>query len=243
MSVHQEIDRRMRALANEVEARHLMRFFKTAPGEYGEGDIFLGLRVPMTRAIVKEFRNQVDMADIQPLVDSPYHEIRLAGLLLLVELYSRLKKSKDKDGQRRLVEYYLSIIERGNNWDLVDLVAYKILGDWLIANPADRSILDKLAEMDGNLWHQRVSIVSTMALICNGEFDDTFRIALKLKSHPHDLIHKAVGWMLREVGKRGGRSELLAFLDLHAPSMPRTMLRYAIEHLPPDLRRHYLTLT
>lgn len=242
MSIHQTIVTRMKALANEVQARHLMRFFKTAPGEYGEGDIFLGLRVPETRAIVKEYQAEVTLDDIPPLVASPYHEIRLAGLLLLIEIYKRLKKSKDTDAQRNLIDYYLSILDRGNNWDLVDLIADKILGDWLIGNPDERHLLYQLADMDGRLWHQRVAIVTTLALIRVGEYDDTLRIAEKLMIHPHDLIHKASGWMLREVGKRGGKKQLIEFLDRHSTSMPRTMLRYAIEHLSPDLRRHYMTL-
>lgn len=239
-TVGKEIKVKMEALANEAEARHLMRFFKTGKGQYGEGDLFLGIRVPVTRSIVKEYRHAAGIEDVDELVASPYHEVRLAGFLLLIEIYLRAKKSKNTDTQRRIVDYYLSIIPHGNNWDLVDLVAPKILGDRIISNCEERNILDRLADMDGKLWHQRVAIVSTFALICNGEYDDTLRIALQLLNHPHDLIHKATGWMLREIGKRGGKGRLVEFLDRHAAKMPRTMLRYAIEHFPPEERRYYL---
>lgn len=240
--VCEAVEERIMGMADEAQARHLMRFFKTGKGQYGEGDMFLGLKVPATRAIVKDFKKEATLEDIPLLVASPYHEIRLAGFLLLIEIYQRAKKQKDSQARREIIGYYLSIIDRGNNWDLVDLVAPKLLGDWLIDHPEERDILDRLAEMDGNLWHQRVAIVATWSIIASGEFDDTFRIALRLLNHPHDLIHKAVGWMLREVGKRGGRHRLLAFLDRHASAMPRTALRYSIEHLSPSLRHHYLTL-
>lgn len=227
-------------MANDAEAEHLMRFFKTGKGEYGDGDLFLGIRVPATRAIVKEFRSLATTDDVDSLTASPYHEIRLAGFLLLIEIYKSAKKRKDDDEIHRIVSFYLSILERGNNWDLVDLVAPKILGDRLVTIGGNRDILYRLAEMDGMLWHQRVAIVATWALISHGEFDDTFRIAERLLTHRHDLIHKATGWMLREVGKRGGKTQLLTFLDRHAHSMPRTMLRYAIEHLTPAQRQHYM---
>lgn len=230
----------MTSLHNDAQARHLMRFFKTGKGQYGEGDIFLGIKVPTTRAIVKKYRNSIKLNDIAPLLASPYHEIRLAGFLLLVELFQQAAKHHDSEVQNTIVEYYLSVIDRGNNWDLVDLVAYKILGSWLINKADERDILDRLAAMDGQLWHQRVSIVSTLALIRNGEFDDTFRIVTTLLTHRHDLIHKASGWMLREVGKHGGKTQLMAFLNRHASTMPRTMLRYAIEHFSPEERAHYM---
>lgn len=241
-NVGREIKAKMEALANEAEARHLMRFFKTGKGQYGEGDLFLGIRVPVTHSIVKEYRHIVEIEDVDELVASKYHEVRLAGFLLLIEIYLLAKKNKDADDQRHIADYYLSIIPRGNNWDLVDLVAPKIFGDWLVDHPDKRNILDSLADMDGKLWHQRVAIVTTLALICNGEYDDTLRIARRLLNHPHDLIHKASGWMLREVGKRGGKDRLLEFLDRHAATMPRTMLRYAIEHFSPEERRHYLDM-
>lgn len=226
-------------MADESEARHLMRFFKTGKGEYGEGDLFLGIRVPQTRAIVREMKREATLDDVEELTASPYHELRLAGFLLLIEIYKRESKSGNGGA---IVDFYIQRLDRGNNWDLVDLVAPKILGDYLIAYPGERPILDRFAAMDGYLWHQRVAIVATWALICAGQYDDTLRIARTLLSHRHDLIHKATGWMLREVGKRGGHDRLIAFLDYHAATMPRTALRYAIERLPETTRRHYLTL-
>lgn len=232
----------MRALANEAEAVNLMRFFKTAPGQYGEGDRFLGIRVPTTRAMVKQYRHAVDIEDVSLLLASDYHEIRLAGFLLLIELYNQAKKRKDVDRQHEHIQFYLANLERGNNWDLVDLVAPKLLGDWLIDRPHLRPILDRLAAQEGHLWQQRVAVVASHALIRHGQFDDTLRIIETLMHHPHDLIHKACGWMLREVGKHGGRDRLIGFLDRYASIMPRTMLRYSIEHFPHPLRVHYMTL-
>ena len=227
---------RMEGMGDAVQAAHLCRFFKTGKGEYGEGDRFLGIRVPATRSIVREFRQEVEIADIDRLLMSGWHEIRLAGFLLLVEIF---KRSKDK---RPVVDYYLSVIDRGNNWDLVDLVAPKILGECLLAHPRERSLLYELAGMDGSLWHQRVAVVACWTLIRGGEFGDTLRLAELLMGHKHDLIHKATGWMLREVGKRGGMPELLLFLDRHAARMPRTMLRYSIEKLSMEERARYMSL-
>lgn len=241
MSVANDIINQMMELRCEKEAKHLMRFFKTAPGEYGEGDKFLGIRVPVTRDFVRRYRRDATMEDVDILTSNEFHEIRLSGFLLLLELYLRARRIKDKSEQRKIVDYYLGLIDRSNNWDLVDLVCYKLLGDWLTVNPEERERLYHLAAMDGKLWHQRVAIVSTFALIKNGEYEDSFRLSELYFTHPHDLIHKASGWMLREVGKRGGRNQLIDYLDRNATRMPRTMLRYAIEHLSPDEREHYLT--
>ena len=217
-----------------------MRFFKTGKGQYGEGDKFLGIKNPQIRAIVKAYCKDVSLMDVDSLIDSQYHEIRLAGFLLLIEIYKRAKKQKDDTEQREIVDYYLSKIDRGNNWDLVDLVAPKILGEWITRHPEEYQILDQLADMDGKLWHQRVGVVANWMIIRSGEYSHTFRIAEKLLNHRHDLMHKAVGWMLREVGKNGGKSELLQFLDKHVYMMPRTMLRYSIEHFSPEERQHYM---
>lgn len=229
----------MMTMRDEAQAQHLMRFFKCGKGEYGEGDRFLGIKVPQTRAIVKEFRNSVELVDAVSLLASPWHEIRLAGFLLMVELYKAAKKNSDEKA-REVVDCYLASIDRANNWDLVDLSAPYILGDRLVSHPEERDILDKLSGMEERLWHQRVAIVANWMLIRNGEFQDTFRIAERYLTHTHDLIHKATGWMLREVGKHGGEKELCAFLDRHARSMPRTVLRYAIERFPEPLRQHYM---
>ncbi|MCH5220979.1 MAG: DNA alkylation repair protein [Muribaculaceae bacterium] len=236
------IEQHMITLGNKTETEFLMRFFKTAPGEYGEGDCFLGIRVPKTRALVKKYRVDANVDDVRELLDSKWHEVRLIGFLLLIEIYNSYKKRKDLANQRAIIEFYLSVIDRGNNWDLVDLVAPKILGDWLLDNPGEYDMLYNLAEMDGKLWHQRVAIVSTWTLIRSGQYDAALKISKRYLSHKHDLIHKATGWMLREIGKRGGMNELLQFLDSYTTIMPRTMLRYAIELFPKDLRLYYLNL-
>ncbi|MCH5346752.1 MAG: DNA alkylation repair protein [Muribaculaceae bacterium] len=240
-SIGKEIEQRLHKAGDETQAKHLMRFFKTGPGQYGEGDRFLGIRVPVTRALVREYRTKVETDDVLYLVKSRFHEVRLAGLLLLIEIYNRAKRRHDMS-QREIVDIYLTLLDRGNNWDLVDLVAPKILGDYLAQRPEQQSILDSLAAMENSLWHQRVAIVANWSIIKAGNFDSTFRIVETLLHHPHDLIHKAAGWMLREVGKRGGMSRLLSFLNVHAAKMPRTMLRYAIEQFPNDLRLHYMNL-
>ena len=232
--IYEEIEKRLRSEACEDKVAVLSRFFKTGIGEYGYGDRFLGVTVPVNRRIVKDYIKTASADDVSALTSSPYHEVRLAGFLLLVGIYSR---SRTRD----VVDFYLSLIDRGNNWDLVDLVAPKILGDWLVSHPEDRGVLDELVAMDGKLWHQRVAIVACWSIICNHEYDDTLRIVGKVLGHKHDLIHKASGWMLREVGKRGGMVELKGFLDKHAARMPRTMLRYAIEQLSGDERRRYMS--
>lgn len=235
-----EIIKRFLDLSNPAQARHLARFFKTGEGEYGYGDKFLGIKVPQTRNIVKQYKDTAGIEDCIVLIKSEWHEIRLAGFLLLIELYRRAKKNGNEAKVREIVNIYIDHIPYGNNWDLVDLVCEFILGDRLIDHPEERFILDKFADMDGSLWHQRVAIVSTHALIRAASFEDTIRISKKFLCHKHHLIHKATGWMLREMGKRGGYDELIAFLDKHTTSMPRTALRYSIERLPEDLRQHYL---
>lgn len=224
------------------QALELMRFFRTGPGEYGEGDAFLGIKVPVTRSVVRRYASAVALDDVSHLLESPWHELRLAGFLLLIEIYRRRLRTGDYPSQREVVDFYLSKLHRANNWDLVDVVAPKILGDWLCRHPRERGVLYELAAMDASLWHQRVAMVCCWALIRAGEYADTLRLSAIYLTHPHDLMHKATGWMLREVGKRGGVMELLGFLDRHAPAMPRTMLRYAMERLPQDVRSHYMAL-
>ncbi|MCH5239574.1 MAG: DNA alkylation repair protein [Muribaculaceae bacterium] len=231
----------MTSLYNEEQSAHLSRFFKTAQGEYGEGDRFLGIKVPSTKEIVKKYRKEISTTDIEKLLNSEWHEIRLAGFLLLLELYKSFLKEKKIDQVQSLVNFYLDNIDKGNNWDLVDLVAYKILGEYILRNRGREMILLDLADKEGFLWHQRVAIVSTFALIRAGQFDVTFQIAEKFLNHPHDLIHKATGWMLREIGKRSGKEELVRFLEKHKSTMPRTMLRYAIEKFPEEERKYYLS--
>lgn len=237
-----EIESRMISMRDEYQAAHLMRFFKCGKGEYGEGDRFLGIRCPQTRDIVKQYHKEAQLSDTLILVESPWHEIRLAGFLLMIEIYNRNKRKKDEYGMRETVDCYIESIEKGNNWDLVDMVAPKILGYHLLAYPQEKGILDKFASRKDSLWHQRVAVVTNWMLIREGDYEYTFWIAEKMLDHQHDLIHKATGWMLREVGKRGGMDQLLAFLDKYAGVMPRTMLRYSIEKFPDDLRHHYMSM-
>ena len=213
----------------------LSRFFKTGPGEYGEGDLFLGIKVPVTRSVVKDCWKGTSFEDLEECLASGYHEVRLAGLLTLVEIFSHSRK--DPLVQERCIGFYLAHTERINNWDLVDLSCYQLLGSWLMDK--DRSLLYDLARNGKNIWEQRIGIVSTMAFIRKGKLDDTFAISDILLDHPHDLIHKATGWLLREAGKRDGTA-LREYLATRYMNMPRTMLRYAIEKFPEEERQQYL---
>ncbi len=238
-----EIEEVMVGMGNESQAKHLMRFFKCAQGQYGYGDRFLGIKVPETRAIVKECRSIVSLEDAVDLVKSRWHEVRLAGFLFLIELYNRSVKTKNDVSIEKIVNTYIDLIPDGNNRDLVELVAPKILGEHLVSHPEMRTILDEFSDLQDSLWHQRVAIVATWTLIRKGIFDDTLRLSKKYLSHSHDLIHKASGWMLREMGKRGGEEQLKSFLDIYAAKMPRTMLRYSIERFPEQDRQYYLKLS
>ena len=219
-----------RADASQVEG--LSRFFKTGPGQYGEGDKFLGIKVPVTREVVKACWRETSLQDLEECIASAYHEVRLAALLALVELF-RHNKSKQKE----YVDFYLAHTDRINNWDLVDLSCYPLLGVWLLDK--DRQLLYDLARNGKTIWEQRIGIVSTMTFIRHGQLQDTFDIADILLHHPHDLIHKAVGWLLREAGKRD-KEALVAYLEPRYLTMPRTMLRYAIEKFPEEERQQYL---
>ena len=221
--------------AEPSQVEGLARFFKTGPGQYGEGDRFLGIKVPVTRQVVKECWREMDFASLEECLRSEYHEARLAGLLALVETFSHSKKNQVL--QAECVDFYLSHTDRINNWDLVDLSCYPLLGEWLLDK--DRTILYDLARKGKTIWEQRIGIVSTMAFVRKGQIEDTFAIADILLQHPHDLIHKAVGWLLREAGKRD-ESALVAYLDSRHKAMPRTMLRYAIEKFPEAKRQDYL---
>ena len=219
-----------RADASQVEG--LSRFFKTGPGQYGEGDKFLGIKVPVTREVVKACWRETTMQDLEECIASEYHEVRLAALLALVELFRH-----DKTQQQACVDFYLAHTDRINNWDLVDLSCYPLLGVWLLDK--DRPLLYDLARNGKTLWEQRIGIVSTMTFIRHGQLQDTFDIADILLHHPHDLIHKAVGWLLREAGKRD-KEALVHYLEPRYQEMPRTMLRYAIEKFPEAERQQYL---
>ena len=225
----------MLSRADTSQVAGLSRFFKTGPGQYGEGDRFLGIKVPVTRDVVKHCWRETGFPELEECVVNEYHEVRLAALLTLIEIFRHARK--DPALQGRCIDFYLDHTASINNWDLVDLSCYPLLGEWLLDK--DRSLLYELARSGKTLWEQRIGIVSTMTFIRHGELDDTFAIADILLHHPHDLIHKAVGWLLREAGKRD-RAALEAFLEPRWRSMPRTMLRYAIEKFPDDARRNYL---
>jgi 3-methyladenine DNA glycosylase AlkD len=226
----------LRKSSHDADAAFLQRFFKTGEGQYGSGDVFIGVRVPATRLVCKQF-STLPLPEIQKLLDSPVHECRLAAVILLANQYKKAKPA-DKEAIFRM---YLKNVRRGrvNNWDIVDSSAEFIIGEQLWDRPRD--LLFELAKSE-SVWERRVAIISSFQFIKHGDASTTLMLAERLLHDKHDLIQKAVGWMLREIGKRGGRDELLAFLDTHAAVMPRTMLRYAIEHLPAEGRTHYMNL-
>ncbi len=225
----------MLSKADPSQVDGLSRFFKTGPGQYGEGDKFLGIKVPVTRSVVKECWKKADFKDLEECICSEYHEVRLAALLALVEMFSHSRKNPVL--QQQCIDFYLAHTAGINNWDLVDLSCYPLLGEWLLDK--DRALLYDLARNGRTIWEQRIGIVSTMTLIRHGQLQDTFNIADILLHHPHDLIHKAVGWLLREAGKRD-KAALESWLGPRFREMPRTMLRYAIERFPEEERQRYL---
>ena len=223
--------REMEAVADKRRARNLAWFFKTGPGEYGEGDIFLGITVPMSRKIALRYAH-LPLTDIAKLLASPIHEHRFAALEILVSQYERAEEGH----RQEIFDFYLQNTHRTNNWDLVDTSAPYIVGEHLLNRP--RGILDELA-MSRTLWERRIAMVATLGLVRHGELKDTFRIARKLLNEKESLIHKAVGWILREAGKVS-RPELVRFLEKYAGKMPRTALRYAIERFSPEERKVWL---
>lgn len=241
----------MEGQRNEVQRRVLVRFFKTAFGEYGYGDEFLGLRVPQTRGIVKAIARDFPLSEVPALLMCRWHEVRLCGLLILVDQFERnATKSREQDPQSvrkrdEIVKLYLQYAERVNNWDLVDLSVHKILGHWLLLpsqlgdRGAKERVIDDLAR-SSCLWLQRMSIVCSWKTSQRGDPSWCLRYAELHLHHPHDLMHKAVGWMLREMGKRVSMDLLRDFLDRHAGEMPRTMLRYAIEKMSDEERRYWM---
>ncbi len=224
----ESIRRDLRRAADPDKVTVLQGYFKTGPGEYGEGDIFLGVMVPKVRKIAKSYASLCDFSAVKALLGSKIHEERCVALLILALKY---KAEKEK-----VALFYLNNLERVNNWDLVDMSAPYILGPHL--EKSGRSLLDRLARSE-NIWKRRIAILATLHFIRNNDFDDTFRIAAMLLDDQHDLIHKATGWMLREVGKINPAAEE-AFLKKHHRRMPRTMLRYAIERFPEKKRKFYL---
>ncbi len=223
------------AHADPSQVEGLMRFFKTGPGQYGEGDKFLGIKVPVTRSVVKECWKDVGFTELEECIMSEYHEIRLAALLALVQIFGHAKKNPAL--QKQCIDFYLSHTDRINNWDMVDLSCYELIGSWLLDK--DRTLLYDLARNGRNIWEQRIGMVSTMQFIRHGQTADTYAIAYILLNHKHDLIQKAVGWLLREAGKRNPDA-LRQWLEPRAHAMPRTALRYAIEKFPDSERRAWL---
>jgi 3-methyladenine DNA glycosylase AlkD len=226
------LSKRLHALADSSRVPGLQRFFKTGKGEYAEGDRFIGIRVPQLRTLCRECRG-AGIAEATPLLRSPIHEERLFALLLLVDAFKR----SDDAGKQAIYDFYLSNTRFINNWDLVDASAEHIVGAWL--HDRSKAPLTKLAR-SRDLWERRIAIVATLHFIRRGQLTETFRIADILINDRHDLIHKASGWMLREVGKRDGAA-LRRYLSRRCQRMPRTMLRYAIERFPERERRKYLT--
>ena len=246
LSVTNLIFQELISLSSAEKREILPKFFKTRPGEYGEGDKFMGVVVPNIRKVAKKHLD-LSLHHIQALINSSWHEMRMCGLLIMVEhlkvvkLKSWLKCHSLKELETLRKEYfvfYLKHTKGVNNWDLVDLTAPTIVGDYLMDK--DRSILYELVDSK-SLWEQRIAIVSTYAFIRRGDCEDTYQLALKLLHHPHDLIQKAVGWMLREAGKRNEK-QLTDFLHRYAVEMPRTMLRYAIEKYPETERKNFLNM-
>jgi len=226
-----QLKKELNKLADKKQAVILSGFFKTGSGQYGEGDIFLGIKVPVQRAVSKKYVG-LNFKDLAELLNSKIHEYRLIALMILLSQY----KKTDELGKKKIAEFYLKNTKNINNWDLVDLSCHYILGDYLLDK--NRRILYKLAGSK-NLWEKRIAIISTFAFIRNKQFSDTLKISEILLNDKHDLIHKAVGWMLREAGKRDG-GVLENFLNKHYKIMPRTMLRYAIEKLSDKKRKFYL---
>jgi 3-methyladenine DNA glycosylase AlkD len=230
-----EVYRDLQMLAESEKAAFFPKFFQAFPGGYGEGDRFLGVTVPNIRLVAMR-HGGLSLTQLRKCLQSPWHECRMAGLFILIRQFELAKK--ERLARESLVDFYEEQLDRVNNWDLVDCSAYKILGAQIVSRPEQRSRLDRLAN-SGHLWRQRVAIVATMAQIRNRDYADILRLAERFLEHPHDLIHKAVGWMLREMGRRD-ENVLRAFLDQFAAQMPRTMLRYAIEKFSPNDRAAYL---
>lgn len=229
---YKDVEDELLKLKNPQKAQILQRFFKTGKGEYGEGDIFLGIVVPKQREVAKKYQ-ELNLINLQKLLQSKIHEHRLTALFILILKY----KKADEKLKKEIFDLYLKNSEKVNNWDLVDLSAPNIIGDYLFDK--NKSILYKMAKSNC-LWEKRIAVLSTYYFIKNNQFDETLKIAEILIDDKHDLMHKAVGWMLREVGKRDQLKEE-EFLERNCKKMPRTMLRYALEKFSQDKRKHYLS--
>ena len=228
----------LRLYTDKERARHSQRFFKTGEGEYGEGDKFIGVTVPDIRKVARTY-SQLPVGETKKLLHSEIHEDRLLALIILLNQFKKAGKNNDTGQQQKIFDFYLGEYKYINNWDLVDVSCRDIVGAYLFDKPAeDKKLLVNWAK-SSHLWKRRIAIISTAYFIAKNRFDETLELARILLNDEHDLIHKATGWMLREVGKRN-LDTLIDFLDQHYQNMPRTMLRYAIERLDEDLRQDYL---
>ncbi len=229
----QQIKQELQKSANLEKAKIYMRFFKTGPKQYGEGDQFLGLTMPEQRVIAKKYIN-ISLEVLQELITSSYHEHRMTALIILTYKY----KKADEDTKKEIYDFYIKNYNSINSWDLVDVTAPHIVGEYLLDRKSRKRILYEFATSD-HLWKKRIAIISTFTFIRNNDFQDTINISEILLQDKHDLIHKAVGWMLREMGKKDEK-QLINFLDKHYKIMPRTMLRYSLEKLSEEQRKHYM---
>lgn len=229
-----EIEEALAALSIPEKAAFFPKFFKTGKGEYGEGDLFLGVKVPDQRSVAKEYYSKIDLKDLSTLLSSKYHEHRLTALFMLI---SKFEKTKDETVKEEVVQFYLDHLPHVNNWDLVDSSSYKILGRYAFENGKEE-LLRNLSDSE-EMWHKRIAVVGTMHYVKKGSFELTKEFVTKNLKHTHDLMHKANGWLLREMGEKN-EAELISFLNKHYQEMPRTCLRYAIEKLDEEVRQDYL---
>ncbi|PIP53207.1 DNA alkylation repair protein [Candidatus Beckwithbacteria bacterium CG23_combo_of_CG06-09_8_20_14_all_34_8] len=237
MNVYSKIEKDLKSLKNPLKIKIFKRFFKTGPGEYGEGDQFLGLTMPQQRLIAQKFYKQVKLDDLDKLIKSPIHEYRMTGLLILTYQYCEA----NDENKKNIYQYYLNNKDRINNWDLIDVTCPKIVGEYLWFHQRDLKVIDRLIKSE-NLWDRRIAVMATYSFIRRGQFYPFLNFAKILLTDKRDLINKVVGWMLREIGKKDLKA-LLNFLDINYQQMPRTMLRYSLEKLNPTQKDFYMGRT
>jgi len=237
MNVYSKIEKDLKSLKNPLKIKIFKRFFKTGPGEYGEGDQFLGLTMPQQRLIAQKFYKQVKLDDLDKLIKSPIHEYRMTGLLILTYQYCEA----NDENKKNIYQYYLNNKEMINNWDLIDVTCPKIVGEYLWFHQRDLKVIDRLIKSE-NLWDRRIAVMATYSFIRRGQFYPFLNFAKILLTDKRDLINKVVGWMLREIGKKDLKA-LLNFLDINYQQMPRTMLRYSLEKLNPTQKDFYMGRT
>lgn len=233
-TILKEIKESLAVLSIPEKAAFFPKFFKTGKGEYGEGDLFLGVKVPDQRSVAKEYYSKINLKELSDLLSSPYHEHRLTALLILI---SKFEKTKDQVVKDEVVEFYLNHLPHINNWDLVDTSCYKILGRYSFENQKE-NLLRELSKSN-EMWHKRIAVVGTMYYVKKGSFELTKEFVTQNLHHPHDLMHKANGWLLREMGNKN-EAQLIDYLNKYYKEMPRTCLRYAIEKLDEEVRQDYL---